>query len=414
MPTGTPALPCLLAYWLAGLIQSGGMANWRQIQARIRKVKETPEAATKLGELYAKTRDAMVAYELAAVEERAAHNDEAIRWYTTAHQRFRRQDWKRRVEEALARLGAPMPEAHVGEAETHAPAGAGDEGEEREAQISVAGEILEAGEGTAQSEESVEAGSAAGLQGVAESPAETVETGKKRRRRGRRGGRGRRRGPGAPALPAERFAPASGALPTSQRTPQRTTTPSRMPAPPRTPPAREDYPPAESAPSPRESYAARSRFAEPVPEAPMLPSERVAHGRGGDPAIASRLAHLESLLRRLLGSQLHSLDESDEAPAGPGVFLIADSDLVTSYYVESCKTLRIALGQLVRGGRGGRREGGGPSFKLRLAEHLEINEAKVADYLKKHCVVRWIQLDEEAPHFAHFVVGVLRTPLNAE
>lgn len=145
----------------------------------------------------------------------------------------------------------------------------------------------------------------------------------------------------------------------------------------------------------------------------MLPSERVAHGRGGDPAIASRLAHLESLLRRLLGSQLHSLDESDEAPAGPGVFLIADSDLVTSYYAESCKTLRIALGQLVRGGRG-RREGAGASFKSRLAEHLEISETKVADYLKKHCVVRWIQLDDEASHFANFVIGVLRTPLNAE
>jgi len=412
MPAGAPALPwSLLANWLAGLIQSGDMANWRQIQARIRKVKDTPEAATKLGELYAKTRDAMVAYELAAVEERAAHNDEAIRWYTTAHQRFRRQDWKRRVEEALTRLGAPTPEAHAGDAETHVGAGAADEGEEREAQISVFGEIQEAGGEEAHSEESEEVGSAAEVQGAAESPAESIEAGKKRRRRGRRGGRGRRRGPGAPALPAERFAPASGASPTSQRTPSRMPAPPRTP--PRTPPAREDYPLAESAPSPRESFAARSRVPEPVSEAPMLPSERVAHGRGGDPAIASRLAHLESLLRRLLGSQLHSLDESDEAPAGPGVFLIADSDLVTSYYVESCKTLRIALGQLSRGGRG-RRESSGPSFKSRLAEHLEISETKVADYLKKHCVVRWIQLDDEASHFANFVIGVLRTPLNAE
>ena len=304
-----------------------------------------------------------------------------------------------------------MPEAHAGEAETHAPAGAADEGEERESQISFFGEVQEAGEEAARAEESEEASGTVAEQGAPESAAESVESGKKRRRRGRRGGRGRRRGPGAPALPAERFAPASGAASTSQRTP------SRMPAPPRTPPrapsAREDYQPAESAPSPRESVAARSRFPEAVSEAPMLPSERVAHGRGGDPAIASRLAHLESLLRRLLGSQLHSLENFDEAPAGPGVFLIADSDLVTSYYVESCKTLRIALGQLVRGGRG-RRESGGPSFKSRLAEHLEINETKVADYLKKHCVVRWIQLDDEASHFANFVIGVLRTPLNAE
>jgi hypothetical protein len=34
--------------------------------------------------------------------------------------------------------------------------------------------------------------------------------------------------------------------------------------------------------------------------------------------------------------------------------------------------------------------------------------------LKKHCVVRWIQLDDEASNLAHFAIGVLRTPLNAE
>jgi hypothetical protein len=34
--------------------------------------------------------------------------------------------------------------------------------------------------------------------------------------------------------------------------------------------------------------------------------------------------------------------------------------------------------------------------------------------LKDHCVVRWIQLDDDAPHLAHFAIGVLRTPLNAD
>jgi len=404
------------------------MANWRQIQARIRKVKDTPEAAAKLAELYSKTRDAMVAFELAAVEERAEHNDEAIKWYTTAHQRFRRQDWKKRVEEALTRLGAALPEAQPGDSEAaRSHAGAPNEAAEGDDQISVLGEIHEPGDEEVQpgeagneSEDAESEEGAPAIPGAAESSAEGGEAGKKRRRRGRRGGRGRRRGPGAPALPAERFAPASG---TAQRTSQRTPAPPRMPVPSRTPPrvpsrppiAPEEYPPAaESAPPPRENFAARSRMAEPLSDAPMLlPSERVAHGRGGDPAIASRLAHFESMLRRLLGSQLHSLEESDDAPAGPGVFLIADSDLVTSYYAESCKTLRIALGQLVRGGRG-RRESTGPTFKAKLAEHLEISEAKVGDYLKKHCVVRWIQLDDEATHFAHFVIGVLRTPLNEE
>jgi|HubBroStandDraft_6_1064221.scaffolds.fasta_scaffold26538_3 hypothetical protein len=406
------------------------MANWRQIQARIRKVKDTPEAATKLGELYAKTRDAMVAFELAAVEERSAHNDEAIKWYTTAHQRFRRQDWKKRVEEALTRLGAALPESQPGDSEAvRSHAGAPNEVFEDEVQISVLGEIHEPGDEDAQpgneSEESESDEGAATTESPAESPADAGEAGKKRRRRGRRGGRGRRRGPGAPALPSERFAPAAGASAgagATQRSSPRTPAPPRSPAPPRTPPrmpsrppvAADDYPPAESVPAPRENFAARSRVAETISETPMLlPSERVAHGRGGDPAIASRLAHFESMLRRLLGSQLHSLEESDDAPAGPGVFLIADSDLVTSYYAESCKTLRIALGQLVRGGRG-RRESTGPTFKAKLAEHLEITEAKVGDYLKKHCVVRWIQLDDEATHFAHFVIGVLRTPLNDE
>jgi hypothetical protein len=406
------------------------MANWRQIQARIRKVKDTPEAATKLSELYAKTRDAMVAFELAAVEERAAHNDEAIKWYTTAHQRFRRQDWKKRVEEALTRLGAPMPEARAGSDSqaSHSHPDEHDQSADAAVQISVLGEIQEpsdeelpSGNTANQSDDAESADDQTATLGAAETSAEAAEAGKKRRRRGRRGGRGRRRGPAAPALPSERFAPASASSP-APRTSQRTPVPPRTPAaPPRVPPrmpsrppdAADEYPPAESAPSPRESFAARNRVAETVSEAPMLPSERVAHGRGGDPAIASRLSHFESMLRRLLGSQLHSLEESDDAPAGPGVFLIADSDLVTSYYAESCKTLRIALGQLVRGGRG-RRDNAGPSFKSKLAEHLEISEAKVGDYLKKHCVVRWIQLDDEATHFAHFVIGVLRTPLNDE
>jgi len=85
------------------------MANWRQIQGRIRRAKSSADAPTKLAELYAKTRDAMVAFELGAVEEKAAHNDEAIRWYTTAIERFRRADWKKKAAEALDRLGAPIP-----------------------------------------------------------------------------------------------------------------------------------------------------------------------------------------------------------------------------------------------------------------------------------------------------------------
>jgi hypothetical protein len=152
--------------------------------------------------------------------------------------------------------------------------------------------------------------------------------------------------------------------------------------------------------------------------APQLPSERSAHGRG-DPALASRMAQLESMLRRLLSSQLHRIDETDEAPAGPGVFLLSDSDQITSYYIEACQTLRVGLGNLIRGGRNARGPRGGrgssdSNLKASLAEHLGISEAKVGQYLKDHCVVRWIQLDEDAQHLAHFAIGILRTPLNAE
>jgi hypothetical protein len=121
------------------------------------------------------------------------------------------------------------------------------------------------------------------------------------------------------------------------------------------------------------------------------------------------------MLRRLLSSPLHRLDELGDAPAGPGVFLLSDSDQITSYYVEACQTLRIGLGNLARGGqsrRGGERSYPSIDLKEKLAEHLGISQSKVTQYIKEHCIVRWLQLDEEAPHLAHFAIGVLRTPLN--
>src|SRR5262252_6349712 len=85
------------------------MADWRQIQARIRKAKNSPDAATKLSELFQRTRDAMVAWELGAIEEKSGHNEEAGRWYVISAQRFRRADWKKKAEEALTRLGFELP-----------------------------------------------------------------------------------------------------------------------------------------------------------------------------------------------------------------------------------------------------------------------------------------------------------------
>ena len=379
------------------------MADWRQIQARIRKAKNAPDAHAKLSELFQRTRDAMVAWELALIEEKAERTDEAARWYTMAAQRFRRAEWKKKAEEALIRLGIALPAP--GEEAAGAPHGVV-RGETEQASSPLAlGEIPHipaAAAGIQPSESQSEP--PAGLSGAAD----LGEGGKKKRRRGRRGGRGRRRkgAAAAPGLPSQAFAEPSAAPREHQPRPHvaRVEPPARTPSPsfaPPEPPRRVHIEPAE----------------------PTLPSERTAHGRAGDPALASRLVHLESMLRRLVSSSLHRLDEADEAPAGPGVFLLSDSDQITSYYVEACQTLRVGIGNLVRGGRGGggkssRGGRGGYSadsgLKAKLAEHLEISEAKVGQYLKDHCVVRWIQLDDDAPLLAHFAIAVLRTPLNMD
>ncbi len=88
------------------------MADWRQIQARIRKAKNSADAPAKLSELFDRTHDAMVAWELGALEEKAEHTSEAGNWYTIAAQRFRRADWKKKAEEALTRLGLELPPPH--------------------------------------------------------------------------------------------------------------------------------------------------------------------------------------------------------------------------------------------------------------------------------------------------------------
>ncbi len=424
------------------------MADWRQIQARIRKAKNSPDAPTKLHELYQRTHDAMVAWELGVVEERAERTDEAVKWYTIAVERFRRADWKKKAEEALTRLGAPLPEpgAKPSAEPVFASRQAKSEdsteeelkGEERADEMETAGVRLALGE-IADDEESdePEEGETASASEAGATAAGETDPNKKKRRRGRRGGRGRRRKGAAatPGLPAQTFAepgpdgsvvasgnnpPQHGRAPHSQHssTSQR---PAHTPRPENARPTtgrNESYGRTGASLSAREE--AEPRIPIELPE-PMLPSERTAHGRAGDPALASRMAKLDSMLRRLVSSPLHKLDDSDSAPAGPGVFLLSDSDQISSYYVEACQTLRVGLGNLARGS--GRSTTKAPrqgrpvtdsGLKTKLAEHLGIGEAKVAQYLKEHCVVRWIQLDDDAPHLAHFAISILRTPLNLD
>jgi hypothetical protein len=127
------------------------------------------------------------------------------------------------------------------------------------------------------------------------------------------------------------------------------------------------------------------------------------------------MALLESQLRRLLACAPGRLDQAERAPAGPGVFLITDSDQLTNYYVEACQTLRIGIGNVLKErrqspGRGGART----PLRARLADHLEITEAKATKYFAEHCTIRWLQLDDGAPYLAHFAIAVLRPILNDE
>jgi hypothetical protein len=421
------------------------MSDWRQIQARIRKAKTSVDPLTKLSELYQRTRDAMVAWELGAVEEKGGRTEQAAKWYTTAAQRFRRAEWKKKAEEALARLGfevpAASPESSVG-AEGVSRAIENDSFErpavshvrdDYELQAPLAlGEIPETQDDLERGANAREDFAPRGAEDSV-SPLTIAEPGNatdrpeahRKRRRGRRGGRGRHRKPaaGSPSLPAQAFTPPP---PSAEAFTHRPDVSSKTSA---VRPAAHAIP-AESEERPGERREDRRRFereettltsVRAEPAAPLLPSERSARGRAGDPALASRMAHLESMLRRLLSSSIHRLDEIDDAPAGPGVFLLSDSDQVTSYYVESCQTLRIGVGNLVRGNRGGkgRRPTGrgyseGGDLKEKLADHLGINQSKVSQYMKDHCIVRWIQMDDDAPHLAHFAIGLLRTPLNLD
>jgi hypothetical protein len=264
-------------------------------------------------------------------------------------------------------------------------------------------EGLHAGNGrqAAAVEETLEAAgqTEAGQESAAPSGATSGAGTGKRRRRGRRGGR-KRRGRGG-----------AGQQAVGEAVPQRATMPGRQPSPRFMPTGA-----GEAAAERPVSYEPRRVEPPSRHEGGAEPYARPVGGlvagrsRAGDPGLSSRIAQLESQLRRLLACPLASLDDADQAPAGPGVLLLSDSDQVTHYYVEACQTLRIGIGNLLRGGRGSR---GGAQLKPLLAEHLGINESRVAKYLKDHCAVRWIQLDEGAAELAHFATAVLR-PVVAE
>lgn len=363
------------------------MADWKQITARIRRARTGKDPVGQLSNLYERTRDAMVAFELARYFETAGQNPEAAKWYLAAADRFRRADWKTKAQEAAVRLGgevAAVDPAHSSGDFMLTPPPVVDPEPRRSSEETPA--TLESSAASAESETDADADGAS-AKPVGES-SDSPE--KKRRRRGRRGGRNRRKGDASKSPVG-----AAASRATEPATPAKGL-PSRV----------FDEPPVE----PRPSRAVESRAIPALPVEPIGdPGGPSVRGRSGDPGLSSRLSLLEMQLRRLLTCPPVRLSEADHAPVGPGVFVLTDSDLTSYYYVEACQTLRIAVGNLLRGGASRR---GADSLKPQLAEHLGIPESRVTKYLADHCVVRWLQLDEGASHFAHFVTAVIRPTLN--
>ena len=357
------------------------MADWKQITARIRRARTSKDPQGQLANLFEKTSDAMVAFELAKWLENSGHNSDAAKWYFTAAERFRRAEWKTKARDAAVRLGGvsgeistEMPAQDSGEFQLTPPAVVP---EEKELPFDTNPEVLESV--VAVSSEIQEATQ----QDVTAAPEE-----RKRRRRGRRGGKNRRRNPAS----SNRASRVPGVA--AKTTEQGELSAAAVQAPVELTPPRE----------------AQSRA---IPTLPVESGGELGtpslKGRYGDPGLSSRISLLEMQFRRLLACPPAKLSEADHAPAGPGVFVLTDSDLTTYYYVEACQTLRVAIANLLRGSASRR---SAESLKTRLAEHLGIAESRVAKYLADHCVVRWLQLDDGASNFAHFVIAVLRPALN--
>ena len=337
------------------------MADWKQITARIRRARTSKDPAGQLTNLFSKTRDAMVAFELARYFESSGNSSDAGKWYLTAARRFRRSDWRTKAEESAARLGATEPAeipASPAQTESAAPP-----------------EPALVAESPTQEVQQTEAISDPPVAEEPAPPPARTSSLSNRQRRGRRGGRDQRS--------------SRRAQPTASSKENRSAPIASVQV---------DFTGSVERPA--------SALAETLSEVPT-PSLR---GRYGDPGLASRLTQLEMNFRRLLACPPTKIQDADGAPAGPGVWLLTDSDQATYYYVEACQTLRVAIPNLLRGSAARRGEA---SIKPQLAQHLGIPESRVARYLSVHCVVRWLQMDEGASHFAHFLIAVLRPALNA-
>src|SRR5258708_13985493 len=67
------------------------MADWKQITARIRRPRTGKDPAAQLSNLYEKTQDTMVPFDLARYFKSSSQNAEPAKWHTTPARRFHRR-----------------------------------------------------------------------------------------------------------------------------------------------------------------------------------------------------------------------------------------------------------------------------------------------------------------------------------
>ncbi len=369
------------------------MADWKQITARIRRARGSRDPAGQLAQLYEKTSDAMVAFELGRHFEITKNSEKSLEWYLVAVQRFRRGDWKNKAREAVVRMGGEVPSETEADLQEPNEAASAAESNESSAVIAGADSDSQLDQATSVDGSTPSAAPSDSPDSAAQEPSEAAAAPADHspRRRGRRGGRNRRKGRAGDSAQESHKAPVrSSAARHLSGSATKTT-------------ANE---PEEIVPPRVVDRRAIPRIpVEPIPES----SGPAVRGRFGDPGLSSRLTLLEQQLRRLLTCSPAKLEDSAQAPAGPGVFVLTDDEMTTYYYVEACDTLRIAINSLSRTGMTRR---GNTNLKSLLAENLGISEARAAKYLADHCVVRWLQLDEGSTNFHHFAIAVLRPILN--
>src|SRR6202166_2213287 len=278
------------------------MADWKQITARIRRARTSKDPVGQLSALYEKTHDAMVAFELAKYFETSAMNADAVKWYSTAAERFRRADWKTKAQEAAVRLGAE-PRTNVSSAEASSvllPVPVPEPGMPFEQSAAAFEAIVSNAVSELVSEQSASLSSSGGevATGTEEgsettgSSAEVDSEEKRRRRRGRRGGRNRRK-VGSAADTA-----GSSRLPSTPNTRRGATT---------TPSSTSSSATASEAEPPQKTRRPMPPLpVEPLPE-PGTPGPRGRYGAGGCP---SRLSLLEMQFRRLLSCEAVKLEEA--------------------------------------------------------------------------------------------------------